>query len=525
MLYFVAEDHYYYEDEQVEELKKKYDLSNIIILPTIEDIRNNMSSGSTTAFLSPMLPFEVHSGFKNNSFFEIVNIKNFYYPFTKEQIERNCDQNKVLSEKLGINITTPTVTFKNYGGSGAKLIEEAKKIELRFLFNLKPKGFFLVGIPGTGKSFFAKCFAGETGRKLVEFNISKIKEAPNPMSRIEMILGYFKNTPGKYLLWIDEIEKQFVDDSTTDILGVLLTELNEFQSGVSNVFFIATANNIERISSKFPELLRPGGRFDKLFFLLPSTDDETSSIFEIYSKEKQEHFKKDILAASLLKAVQSRSINIADKTKIDGIATFIQENIGQTVSNEMKIITDPLTFSYLGKKEECQKSLLQIKSYNEGKFSAYCDFIEDINSRHEKEILSDEDVYTSLVKLIIRYTEEHSSYSLESLLEKTVDKFGFHLPIEDIKAYINQKYRDTSVEKSRFPYTPSEINNIVNVIYTEYYLSSEDIGFINNDENATLGGEMGAIIAKMVDSNTPIQKQLNQGITQMAAQAVEFLKV
>eukprot|EP00825_Cyclidium_porcatum_P029250 TRINITY_DN31280_c0_g1_i2.p2 TRINITY_DN31280_c0_g1~~TRINITY_DN31280_c0_g1_i2.p2 ORF type:complete len:192 (-),score=42.45 TRINITY_DN31280_c0_g1_i2:39-614(-) len=132
--------------------------------------------------------------------------------------------------------------------------------------------------------FFAKCFAGETNRKLVEFNFSKIKEFQNPMHKIETILNYFKTTPGRYVIWIDEIEKQFADETTTDMLGVFLTELNEFQSDVSNVFFIATANNISYFAQRFPELLRPGGRFDRLFFLLPSKDDDVEFIFDIYVK-------------------------------------------------------------------------------------------------------------------------------------------------------------------------------------------------------------------------------------------------
>lgn len=529
MLYFIAEDHYYYEEEQITKLKEQYALKDIIALPDINTIRINMSNGDCYGFIAPYAPSEIHRGFKNNSFFELVYLKNYFFPFTKEQIERECDQDKILSEKLGIKITTPKLSFKDYGGSGVKLIDEAKKIELRFLFDLKPKGFFIVGIPGTGKSFFAKCFAGETGRKLVEFNISKIKEDPFPMLKIEMILSYFKNTPGKYLLWIDEMEKQFADDSTTDILGVLLTELNEFQSGVSNVFFIATANNINKIATDFPEMLRPGGRFDKLIFLLPSTDDATSSLFSINVREKEKHFKTEIISAAFIKAIYKDEILIAKNTRIDKIADFINEHVSSTtsVTEALKKETLPIVHLYSGKTDLLTNEFLS-KHFNQGKDKAQQ--ILDLKERYINKVFSQEDVYRFLIETTKNYLLNNSSYALSSIVIKIVEAFGFKLPIEETKAYISLQYRDSVVEKSRFPYTPSEINNLVNVIYTEYYLSSENkyaqVG--ENDsslQNNTLVGEMGAIIMDMVNNNIPIQKQFNQGISIMASQGENFLQI
>lgn len=531
MLYFIAEDHYYYEEEQIEKIKKQYMLKNIILLPDIDTIRINMNKGGDCGFIAPYAPSEIHRGFKNNSFFELIYLKNYFFPFTKEQIERECDQDKILSEKLGIKITTPKLSFKDYGGSGVKLIDEAKKIELRFLFDLKPKGFFIVGIPGTGKSFFAKCFAGETGRKLVEFNISKIKEDPSPMLKIEMILSYFKNTPGKYLLWIDEMEKQFADDSTTDILGVLLTELNEFQSGISNVFFIATANNINKIATDFPEMLRPGGRFDKLIFLLPSTDDATSSLFAINVREKENHFKTEIISAAFIKSIYKDEILIAKNTRIDKIATFISQQITSanitSIIEELKQETLPIVHLYSGKIDLLTKEFLS-KHFNYSKERVKQ--ILDLKERYTSKVFSQEDVYRFLIETTKNHLLKNSSYALSSIINKIIESFGFKLPIEETKAYISLKYRDSIVEKSRFPYTPSEINNLVNVIYTEYYLSSEnkhsEIGETDSSlQNNALLGEMGAIIIDMVNNNIPIQKQLNQGIAIMSSQGENFLKI
>ena len=46
---------------------------------------------------------------------------------------------------------------------------------------LRAKGVFLIGIPGTGKSYSAKCCAGELNRWLMEINLSKILEDEKPI--------------------------------------------------------------------------------------------------------------------------------------------------------------------------------------------------------------------------------------------------------------------------------------------------------------------------------------------------------
>ena len=502
MLYLIAEDNYYYSEVQIKKLKEKYNKKEIIIFPEIEDVKNNISRGSEIAFLSPLAPGVLDARLKNNSFLETITLKNYYFPFTKDQIELNVDKNKVLSEKLGINITTPSVSFKDYGGSGKVLIDEAKKIELRFLFNLKPKGFFIVGIPGTGKSFFAKCFAGETGRQLVEFNISKIKEDPNPMEKIEMILGYFKTTPGKYLIWMDEIEKQFVDDSTTDILGVFLTELNEFQSGVSNVFFIATANNIERISAKYPELLRPGGRFDKLVSLLPSTEKDTDSIFNIYIKEKNEHYKKELFVTAFIKSLFPEVTPEIENTRVAKIATQIFENCKDLSA-------------YI----EIKKTILPWIAFYLDKENLYFDENQELNEAREffnKGVLSKEDIYKKIVNKTRELIEEKNTkfYAFKSKIEKILNENSFLFPLEKAMSIISRKYRDKIVEKNRFSYTPSEISNIVNVVYTDYYLS-----LVNAEKT------LDEIVDNVSRANIPIQIQFIEGIKAMAAQSENFFKV
>ena len=78
------------------------------------------------------------------------------------------------------------------------------------------------------------------------------------------------------VLWIDEIDKGFGNDSRSDggtsqrVLATVLTWMAEKRSAV---FVVATANGVERLPA---ELLRKG-RFDEIFLLdLPSRDERLS---------------------------------------------------------------------------------------------------------------------------------------------------------------------------------------------------------------------------------------------------------
>ena len=56
MIYFVAEDHYYYTNESIEKLKKEYGLKEIVVLPELKDIKENSNKGEAVGFMSPFPP-------------------------------------------------------------------------------------------------------------------------------------------------------------------------------------------------------------------------------------------------------------------------------------------------------------------------------------------------------------------------------------------------------------------------------------------------------------------------------------
>jgi AAA+ superfamily predicted ATPase len=133
-----------------------------------------------------------------------------------------------------------------------------------------PKGMFLAGVPGAGKSLLAKCIATTFGFPLVKFDIDStqskfVGESQNNLRRTLAMLKSF----GPLVLWIDELEKAFAGSApgaaadggvAANALGQFLTFMQEKKEPI---FVVATANDVRSLP---PELLRKG-RFDELFFL------------------------------------------------------------------------------------------------------------------------------------------------------------------------------------------------------------------------------------------------------------------
>ncbi|MFC1791645.1 AAA family ATPase [Gemmatimonadota bacterium] len=145
-----------------------------------------------------------------------------------------------------------------------------------------PRGVLLLGVPGCGKSLSAKAVASEWGLPLMKFDTSNlynkyIGESEKNFKRA--IRAAERMAP--VVLWIDELEKAFAVGGTEDggvsqrILGSFLSWM---QDRKTEVFIVATANDIERLP---PEFLRKG-RFDEIFFVDLPDADTRGEIFRIH---------------------------------------------------------------------------------------------------------------------------------------------------------------------------------------------------------------------------------------------------
>lgn len=297
MIYFLAEDGYHYTPKSIKALSEEHELSEIIFCPDLDMIRSALNSSKNVGFMAPAMPETISPMFKATNFFEIIELKNQHGLLTTGQMKIGISETVALREKLGIQIHRSSLTLKDYAGAEG-LIEEAKKIGIKERYGFTIKGFMLAGIPGTGKSHFAKCMAGETDRLLVELNLSLIMESSDAIRRIGMIFDYFISNPGRYILWIDEIEKMLVGEKSVQMLGQLLTKINDLnaigvgQKQQSSIFVIATANNITDIAARFPEFTRYG-RFDLLLFMMPPSEEDASKIFNLYLTKALNKFKNE----------------------------------------------------------------------------------------------------------------------------------------------------------------------------------------------------------------------------------------
>ena len=129
-----------------------------------------------------------------------------------------------------------------------------------------PKGILLTGVPGCGKSLVAKTIASAWGVPLILLDPARLysKYVGESESRLNSALKTIE-AMSPVVVWIDEIEKGFAHSESDGgvsmrILGTFLRWLQDRQS---NVFTVATANNVASLP---PELLR-SGRFDQVFFV------------------------------------------------------------------------------------------------------------------------------------------------------------------------------------------------------------------------------------------------------------------
>ena len=147
-----------------------------------------------------------------------------------------------------------------------------------------PKGILLVGMPGCGKSLCAKAAQGILDRPLIQLDVGRLlgKYVGESERNMRIALDVAERA-APCILWIDELEKAFSGMDSSDgtalrLFGAFLTWLQENNS---DVYVIATANNIDKIPDEF----KRRGRFDAIFKTMMPTKDERVAIFKSHLKK------------------------------------------------------------------------------------------------------------------------------------------------------------------------------------------------------------------------------------------------
>lgn len=219
-----------------------------------------------------------------------------------EDTEMILQQKKSMVKKSGLLelIDTPA-SLDKIGGMNA--LKDYLKNKSRVIADLPktqdfgvsiPKGVFIVGMPGCGKSLCAKASAALFNTPLLKLDMGSmmgkyVGESEGNLRKAIKIA----EAAAPCVLWIDEIEKAFSgvggnNDIMTRMFGYFLSWMQEKQS---SVYVIATANNADNLP---PELKRKG-RFDEIFCVNLPNKEERKEILKIHIENKKKSLDETVL--------------------------------------------------------------------------------------------------------------------------------------------------------------------------------------------------------------------------------------
>jgi hypothetical protein len=151
---------------------------------------------------------------------------------------------------------------------------------------VQPRGVLLLGVPGTGKSAFARALGNETGRPTLLLDLGALMGSLVGQTEANLRQALrVADAMSPCVLFVDELEKALAGvggqgDSgvSTRMFGTVLTWLSDH---TSDVFFVGTSNDISRLP---PEFAR-AERFDAVYFLDLPTAPEKDLIWTMYRRQ------------------------------------------------------------------------------------------------------------------------------------------------------------------------------------------------------------------------------------------------
>ena len=145
----------------------------------------------------------------------------------------------------------------------------------------EPRGVFLLGVQGCGKSLMAKAVADLWQMPLLRLDVAAVFQSSADEEQSLRHTVRIAESLAPVVLWIDEIEKGFGrgQGASGDAFGTFLTWMQE---KTKPVFVVATANEVRNLP---PELLRKG-RFDEIFFVDLPNVHERLDILSIHLKRR-----------------------------------------------------------------------------------------------------------------------------------------------------------------------------------------------------------------------------------------------
>lgn len=209
----------------------------------------------------------------------------------KEMILKQKKQmvkNSGLLELVEVKETEDSIgglrVLKKYLDDKSKIMKNLVKAQSEYVST--PKGVFIVGMPGCGKSLCAKVASIMFSVPLLKLDMGSMlgKYVGDSESNLRRAIK-IAEAAAPCILWIDEIEKGFSgiggnNDVMTRMFGYFLSWMQDKESAV---YVIATANNADSLP---PELKRKG-RFDEIFCVNLPSKEERQQIFQVHLKKRK----------------------------------------------------------------------------------------------------------------------------------------------------------------------------------------------------------------------------------------------
>lgn len=241
--------------------------------------------------------------------------------------------------------------LRDYLEKVGNILEQKKR--LRGNGQKKPKGVLLVGMPGCGKSLCAKTAQSILKRPLVQLDVGRLlgKYVGESERNMRVALDVAERA-APCILWIDELEKAFsgMDSSDGTALRLFGSFLTWLQENTSDVYVIATANNIDKIPDEF----KRRGRFDAIFKTLMPSQKERAQIFGVHLKKVRDLYcDKDGDEFNALCQMLAKKTKYSDGED-DGysgadISAIVANAVWEMVASDSQVLTKELLLGEIEK--------------------------------------------------------------------------------------------------------------------------------------------------------------------------------